>query len=372
MGRSDLVPPQVEVDHLRFLNHAHVLQGTRLCLYLDPVARVGPVQRLRWARRPTGRVARRRRSWSVRRPDRALPRRRRRPARDRRRANVVIRDAIGPESRPSTAGSSPARRTGSTWPRTARSVTGRRGARPDPHAATQTCPLGAGTSLALTSCTGRRPVRRAPVRRAATPSAPIRCPGLSAMVLTVLGASAIRKPDGTPQRFVSPSLTRPAARRTCWPRASRPPAPTESARSSEQNRNRSSMIDIDPARSTRQPVGVVARLRRARRRSRPAATLRGRWPRSQERRSTSGAAAVSAPGSPSTWFAPERRRSSSATRARSQAGCWCGRTSWRADVGNTKVEALAAAPARDQRHRRGRRHDTRFRVRRPRRGGPDH
>lgn len=36
VGRSDLVPPRVEVDHLRFLDHAHVLQGTRLCLYLDP------------------------------------------------------------------------------------------------------------------------------------------------------------------------------------------------------------------------------------------------------------------------------------------------------------------------------------------------
>lgn len=36
VGHSDLVPPRVEVDHLRFLNHAHVLQGTRLCLYLDP------------------------------------------------------------------------------------------------------------------------------------------------------------------------------------------------------------------------------------------------------------------------------------------------------------------------------------------------
>ena len=36
VGRSDLAPPRVEVDHLRFLDHAHVLQGTRLCLYLDP------------------------------------------------------------------------------------------------------------------------------------------------------------------------------------------------------------------------------------------------------------------------------------------------------------------------------------------------
>ncbi len=36
VGQSDLAPPRVDVDHLRFLNHAHVLLGTRLCLYLDP------------------------------------------------------------------------------------------------------------------------------------------------------------------------------------------------------------------------------------------------------------------------------------------------------------------------------------------------
>ena len=36
VGHSSVSPPRVEVDHLRFLNHAHVLQGTRLCLYLDP------------------------------------------------------------------------------------------------------------------------------------------------------------------------------------------------------------------------------------------------------------------------------------------------------------------------------------------------
>lgn len=36
VGQHDVHPPQVEVDHLRFLNRAHVLQGTRLCLYLDP------------------------------------------------------------------------------------------------------------------------------------------------------------------------------------------------------------------------------------------------------------------------------------------------------------------------------------------------
>ena len=33
---SMFVPPSVEVDHLRFLGFPHVLQGQRLCIYLDP------------------------------------------------------------------------------------------------------------------------------------------------------------------------------------------------------------------------------------------------------------------------------------------------------------------------------------------------
>ncbi|MDB5338108.1 MAG: UBA/THIF-type binding fold [Planctomycetaceae bacterium] len=33
---SPLLPPNVEVEHIRFAGFAHVLQGQRLCLYLDP------------------------------------------------------------------------------------------------------------------------------------------------------------------------------------------------------------------------------------------------------------------------------------------------------------------------------------------------
>lgn len=33
---SPLVPPSVDVDHVRFLGFPHVLQGQRLCIYLDP------------------------------------------------------------------------------------------------------------------------------------------------------------------------------------------------------------------------------------------------------------------------------------------------------------------------------------------------
>lgn len=33
---SLFLPPSVEVDHTRFLGFPHVLQGQRLCIYLDP------------------------------------------------------------------------------------------------------------------------------------------------------------------------------------------------------------------------------------------------------------------------------------------------------------------------------------------------
>jgi hypothetical protein len=43
VGASDLTPPRAEVEHLRFLHHAHVLQGHRLCLYLDPSRMWDPI-----------------------------------------------------------------------------------------------------------------------------------------------------------------------------------------------------------------------------------------------------------------------------------------------------------------------------------------
>ncbi len=36
ISSSPLVPPNVDVDHVRFLGFPHVLQGQRLCIYLDP------------------------------------------------------------------------------------------------------------------------------------------------------------------------------------------------------------------------------------------------------------------------------------------------------------------------------------------------
>lgn len=36
VGRSPFAPPHVEVEHTRFAGYPHVLQGRRLCIYLDP------------------------------------------------------------------------------------------------------------------------------------------------------------------------------------------------------------------------------------------------------------------------------------------------------------------------------------------------
>jgi ThiF family/Prokaryotic E2 family A len=41
--QSRLVPPQVDVDHQRFAGHPHVLQGHRLCIYLDPAREWDPL-----------------------------------------------------------------------------------------------------------------------------------------------------------------------------------------------------------------------------------------------------------------------------------------------------------------------------------------
>ena len=42
IGPSRLVPPHVDVEHQRFAGHPHVLQGHRLCIYLDPAREWDP------------------------------------------------------------------------------------------------------------------------------------------------------------------------------------------------------------------------------------------------------------------------------------------------------------------------------------------
>jgi hypothetical protein len=42
IGPSRVVPPRVDVEHQRFAGHPHVLQGHRLCIYLDPAREWDP------------------------------------------------------------------------------------------------------------------------------------------------------------------------------------------------------------------------------------------------------------------------------------------------------------------------------------------
>jgi ThiF family protein/E2/UBC family protein A len=42
IGPSWVVPPRVDVEHQRFAGHPHVLQGHRLCIYLDPAREWDP------------------------------------------------------------------------------------------------------------------------------------------------------------------------------------------------------------------------------------------------------------------------------------------------------------------------------------------
>lgn len=41
--QSPFIPPQADVDHERFAGHPHVLQGHRLCIYLDPAREWDPL-----------------------------------------------------------------------------------------------------------------------------------------------------------------------------------------------------------------------------------------------------------------------------------------------------------------------------------------
>lgn len=201
VGRSDIVPPRVEVDHLRFLNHAHVLQGTRLCLYLDPSREWDPangfgglVDRLfEWlgdaaASRFDAQTALYHAVGGVLHETEGAP-------------SVVVRDSI------STKG-----RVQHGWliertPMRFDLALDRRGAagNSDEHVPIlrldAALPLGAGRSLLSLLNVVEDPYAGQPGPGDAFATARF-LSGLAVTLLTVLGASAIRKPDGSPQRVV--------------------------------------------------------------------------------------------------------------------------------------------------------------------------
>jgi hypothetical protein len=246
VGRTELVPPRVEVDHLRFLHHAHVMQGTRLCLYMDPSREWDPingfgcfVDRLfDWLGDAAGgrfnaQTALYHAVGGVLHLTEGAP-------------TIVMRDALDPGKRvqPGLLVARALRRFDLTLNATDSSEDGE-------HVPVITLntdlPLGAGSTLAgflwavadpyAAHSTFGREVFGA---RADTAAA--------AMALTALGASAIRKPDGAQQHLVI-AVPHPTGGPPHLLAACIPPAGADRLRALvvSSRKKGSSFIDMDPA-----------------------------------------------------------------------------------------------------------------------------
>lgn len=245
VGPSDLAPPHVEVDHLRFLNHAHVLQGTRLCLYLDPSREWDPangfgglVDRVvGWltdaaAGRFDAQTALYHAVGGVLHATDGAP-------------SVVIRESVQPGVRCQPA-----------WlvPRTPHRydlILGQPAESPDARHVPilmldAALPLGAGSSLLCLMYTADNPYVGYAAPGDVFRKEPINT-GLSRTLLTVLGASAIRKPDGTPQAIVM-AVPHPTGGPPHLLVANIPAAGADRIRAFVRaSRKKSPMIDINPA-----------------------------------------------------------------------------------------------------------------------------
>lgn len=245
VGTSNLIPPIADVDHLRFLHHAHVLQGQRLCLYLDPGREWDPVNgfggfldRLtEWladaaAGRFDAQTALYHAVGGVLHTTRDAP-------------TVVVRSSLT-QGRRAQHGwlvrrashrldltlNRPARATGIT------------------HVPIVTLdadlPFGAGTNLASLLVLADNPHLGQPAPSLGTPIPPVLHQN-SDVLLTVLGASAIRKPDGTTQAIVI-AVPHPAGGPPHLLAANIPAPGADHIRDLvRSHRRRSSMIDIDRA-----------------------------------------------------------------------------------------------------------------------------
>jgi hypothetical protein len=245
VGQSELAPPRVEVDHSRFLHHAHVLQGRRLCLYLDPSREWDPLsgfggfldRLLAWladaaAARFDAQTALYHAVGGVLHATDKAP-------------TIVVRSAPQPD-----------RRSHHGW------LVSRRSHRLDltlvrPAATVQAdhtpvvvldadLPFGAGGSLGELLAIVDDPYLEPP-----NPGSPYTMgradTGLSAVVLTVLGASAVRKPNGSPQRLVI-AVPHPTGGPPHLLAANIPAPGADHIRALvRSNKHRGSMIDIDPS-----------------------------------------------------------------------------------------------------------------------------
>lgn len=245
VGPSDLAPPRVEVDHLRFLHHAHVLQGERLCLYLDPSREWDPingfggfVDRLfEWladaaAGRFDAQTALYHAVGGVLHATDGAP-------------TVVVRGGLRPNMRAQHGWliERAAHRFDLVLERPAEAVDA-------VHVPILTLdadlPFGAGSSLLSLIFKVDNPYFGYPGTDRALVAAP-RVTGLSKALLTVLGASAIRQPEGTPQAIVI-AVPHPTGGPPHLLAASIPAPGSDHLRALVRaNRKRSPMIDIDIA-----------------------------------------------------------------------------------------------------------------------------
>ncbi len=243
VDRSELAPPRAEVEHLRFLHHPHVLQGHRLCLYLDPSREWDP-------RNGFGGFLDRLFAWLG---DAAAARFD---------AQTALYHAVGgvlhaTHRAPTIVTREPlhqGRRADHGW------LLARTPHRFDltlarPAATTKAdhtpvvfldadLPFGAGSSLAELLYALDNPYLEHPAPDSPYAEQPIR-PAPSSMVLTVLGASAIRKADGSPQRLVI-AVPHPTGGPPHLLAANIPAAGANHLRAlMRTNKNRSPIIDID-------------------------------------------------------------------------------------------------------------------------------
>lgn len=198
--QTQQVPPSVEVDHLRFLHHAHVLQGTRPCLYLDASREWDPLngfgafldRLLEWltdaaAGRFDAQTALYHAVGGVLHADDKYP-------------TIVVRSEISNAKRAQHAWL--IQRTEHRFDLTQDPAGTAIGAEHVPVVLLRSdLPLGAGSSLAGFLYTMADPYAGHPHPGRGVLGTHLDVDA-SAMVLTAVAASAIRKPDGSPQHFL--------------------------------------------------------------------------------------------------------------------------------------------------------------------------
>ncbi|BCJ51771.1 UBA/THIF-type NAD/FAD binding fold protein [Actinoplanes sp. NBRC 14428] len=246
VGGSDLTPPRVEVDHLRFLHHAHVLQGRRLCLYLDPSREWDPIhgfggfldRLVDWLADAAGgrfdaQTALYHAAGGVLHAADGAP-------------TVVVRDTVKTDQRA---------RHGWLVARTPHRFDLLLNRPPGPSQGDHVpvvildadLPFGAGINLGTLLLTVDNPYHGHPAPDGTLPRQHTSF-SLSGVVLTVLGASAIRKADGTPQRLLI-AVPHPTGGPPHLLAANIPPAGADLIRALvKANRKKEPMTSIDQMR----------------------------------------------------------------------------------------------------------------------------